>query len=126
MITWRTGPTGTVVVHSPANFWIMHAETANISCSALYVFLIHMLLQLIICGLEINLSLGEHLPTTVSHALTHRFSQLDKQGGWITYLSCSNSKFLQYALWHAMPLVNKIRTDRIRMKHVHMHTPRKL
>jgi hypothetical protein len=43
----------------------MHAETACIHCCALYVFLIHMLLQLIIRVLEINLSLGEHLPTTV-------------------------------------------------------------
>jgi len=91
---WRIGPTGTVVVHSPANFWIVHAATASINCSALYVLLIHMLLQLIICVLKINLSLGEHLPTTVSHELAHRFSHLDKQGGWITFFSCSNSKFV--------------------------------
>jgi hypothetical protein len=79
MIMWRIGSTGTGVVHSPANFWIMHAETADINCSALCVFLIHMLLQLIICELEINLSLGEHLPTTISHEPSHTFSQLDKQ-----------------------------------------------
>jgi len=66
---WRTGPTDTVIVHSPVNFWIVHSATAYINCSALYVFLIHMLLQLIICVLKINLSLGEHLLTTVSHEL---------------------------------------------------------
>jgi len=70
---WRIGPTGTVVVHLPANFWIVHAATAYINCSALYVFLIHMLLQLIICVLKINLSLGEHFE------LAHRFSHLDKR-----------------------------------------------
>jgi hypothetical protein len=90
---WRIGPTGTLVVHSPANFWIVHAATACINCSALYVFLIYMLLRLIICVLKMNLSLGEHLATTVSHELTHRFSQLYKQGVWITCLSCNNSKF---------------------------------
>jgi len=74
MIMCRIGATGTAVVHSPANFLIMHAETADINCSALYVLLIHMLLQLISCVLEINLSLGEHLPTTVSYELAHRFS----------------------------------------------------
>jgi hypothetical protein len=91
---WRIGPTVPVVGHLPAHFWIVHAATAYINCSALYVFLIHMLLQLIICVLKINLSIGEHLRTTVSHELANRFSHLDKQGGWITSLSCSNSKFV--------------------------------
>lgn len=51
-------------------FWIMHATIAYINCSALYVFLIHMLLQLIICVLKINLSLGEHLLTYYSKSWT--------------------------------------------------------
>lgn len=78
-----------------SEFWIVHAATVYVNCSALYVFLIHMLRQLIICVLKINLSLGEHVvPTVVSHELDHRFSQLDRQGEWINCLSCGSSKFV--------------------------------
>lgn len=77
---WMIGPTGAVVVDSPVCIWIMLAETACIHCSALYVFLIHMLLQLIIRVLEINLSLGEHLPTTVGPELVHMIFSVRQTG----------------------------------------------